>query len=279
MAIAEYDRLDGLGMAELVRAGQVTPLELVEEAIARVERWNPRVNAVVTRLHDEARRAAAGALPDGPFTGVPFLLKDLQAALAGVPLTFGCRFLSTYTPAADATLVSRYRRAGVVFLGKTNTPEVGLLPYTEPALFGPTRNPWDLGRTPGGSSGGSAAAVASGMVPVAHATDGGGSIRIPASCCGLFGLKPTRGRTPVGPDASELWGGLTVEHVVARTVRDSAAMLDATAGPESTARHHVAPPARPFLTEVGAPPGRLRVALTKRPYLSARPPRSGSARS
>jgi len=271
MAIAEYDGLDGLEMGALVRARQVTALELCEEAIARIERWNPRVNAVVARLYDQARHAAGNGLPEGPFTGVPFLLKDLQVALAGVPLTCGSRFMAGYTPPVDATLVERYRRAGVVFVGKTNTPEVGLMPFTEPVLFGPTRNPWSARHTPGGSSGGAAAAVASGMVPVAHASDGGGSIRIPASCCGLFGLKPTRGRTPVGPYASEVWSGLAIEHVVSRTVRDSAAMLDASAGSEPTGRYHVPPPARPFLDEVGTAPAPLRIALTKRPQLSARP--------
>jgi amidase len=271
MTIGEYDQLDGLEMAALVRAREVTPGELLEEAIARVERVNPRINAVVRPLYDRARQAAGGPLPEGPFRGVPFLLKDLHAALAGVPLSFGCRFLSTYVPKADSTLVDRYRRAGLVFFGKTNTPEVGLLPYTEPKLFGPTRNPWNLARTPGGSSGGSAAAVAAGIVPLAHASDGGGSIRIPAACCGLFGLKPTRGRTPVGPDVGEVWGGLAVEHVVSRTVRDSAAMLDATAGPEPTARNFAPPPARPFAQEVGAPPGKLRIALTRKPYLTTRP--------
>jgi amidase len=271
MAIAEYDRLDGLGMAALVRSGQVKPLELLEEAVARTDRVNARINAVVRPLYDEARRAAQGPLPDGPFTGLPFLLKDLQVALAGVPLTSASRFMAAYKPAHDSTLVTRYRKAGVVFFGKTNTPEMGLLPFTEPVLFGPARNPWSPAHTPGGSSGGAAAAVAAGIVPVAHASDGGGSIRMPASCCGLFGLKPTRGRTPVGPDVSEVWSGLAVEHVVSRTVRDSAAMLDATAGWEATGRFHAPGPERPFLDEVGAPPGRMRIGFTKRPQLSSAP--------
>jgi amidase len=272
MGITEYDQLDGLGLAALVRDRQVAATELLDEAITRLDRVNPRLNAVVTTLYDDARRAAAGSLPPGPFQGVPFLLKDLVAALAGAPLSFGSRFVSGYRPETDSTLVLRYRQAGVVFFGKTNTPEFGIMPCTEPALFGPARNPWGCDFTPGGSSGGSAAVVAAGVVPLAHGNDGGGSIRIPASCCGLFGLKPTRGRTPVGPDSSELWGGLAVDHVVTRSVRDSAAMLDATTGPEATSRYHVAPAERPFLAEVGAAPGRLRIAVTKRPHLALAKP-------
>jgi amidase len=268
MSIAEYDDLDGLGLAALVRARQVTPAELLEEAITRLGRVNPKLNAVVTPLFEQARRAAAGPLPDGPFRGVPFLLKDLLASLAGARLSYGSRFVGAYTPAEDSTLVARYRQAGVVFFGKTNTPEFGLMPCTEPALFGPARNPWDRGVTPGGSSGGSAAAVAAGVVPLAHGNDGGGSIRIPASCCGLFGLKPSRGRMPVGPDSSELWGGLVVEHVVARSVRDSAAMLDATAGADAPSRYLAPQAAGPFANEVGVAPRRLRIALQKQPHLS-----------
>jgi amidase len=194
MAISEYDELDGLAMGELVRSRQVSAVsagELLEEAIRRVEAVNPRINAVVRPLYDVAREVAARPLPDGPFAGVPFLLKDLGADLRGVPTTYGSRYLATLAASRDNTLVRRFRNAGVVFFGKTNTPEFGLMPYTEPALFGPTRNPWDLERTPGGSSGGAAAAVAAGIAPLAHANDGGGSIRIPAACCGLFGLKPS----------------------------------------------------------------------------------------
>ncbi|HXI60959.1 MAG TPA: amidase, partial [Polyangia bacterium] len=268
MSFAEYDAFDGLGLAALVRKRQITPAELLEEAIARLDRVNPRLNAVVTPLYEQARQAAAQPLPDGPFRGVPFLLKDLVAALAGARLTHGSRFVGAYTPTADSTLVGRYRQAGVVFFGKTNTPEFGLLPCTEPALFGPARNPWNLGVTPGGSSGGSAAAVAAGVVPIAHGNDGGGSIRIPASCCGLFGLKPTRGRMPVGPDSSELLGGLGVDHVITRSVRDSAAMLDATAGADAPARYHAPRAAGPFVNELGAAPRRLRIALLKKPHLT-----------
>ena len=267
MPVTDYGALDALGLADLVRRRKVTAAELLDEAIARAARVNDQLNAIVTPLHDDARRAIAAGLPDGPFAGVPFLLKDLDAACEGTLMSSGSRFLAGHRSTHDATLVARCRRAGLVFFGKTNTPELGLTPYTEPELFGPTRNPWDSAHTPGGSSGGAAAAVAAGIVPMAHANDGGGSIRIPASCCGLFGLKPTRGRTPVGPDSSQVWNGMAIGHAVTRTVRDSAALLDATAGPESTARDFVPPPARPFLDEVGVAPGRLRVAFTKRPHL------------
>jgi amidase len=264
---SDYHRYDGLGLAELVRKKEVTPGELVEEAISRIENLNPQLNAVIHTMYDLAREAAKGSLPDGPFTGVPFLLKDLMAAYAGVPLCSGSRFHCDFVPDHDSELVKRYKGAGLIVLGKTNTPEYGLLPFTEPELFGPTRNPWDLTRTAGGSSGGSASAVAARLVPLAHGNDGGGSIRIPASCCGLFGLKPTRGRNPMGPDFGEGWQGLACEHVLTRSVRDSAAMLDATAGPDVGAPYYAPPPARPFLDEVGRDPGKLRIAFTARPFL------------
>src|SRR5215831_14277829 len=272
MGIAEYGALDGLGLAALVQRRQVTAAELLEEAIARAERVNPRINAIVTPLYDRARKEAAapadpGARP-GPFAGVPFLLKDLDAELAGAPMSAGSRYFADYAPTWDATIVTRLRAAGVIIFGKTNAPEVGLTPYTEPELWGPAHNPWSLDRTPGGSSGGSAAAVAAGIVPVAHGNDGGGSLRIPASCCGLFGLKPTRGRTPVGPRRSQIWTGFAIGGVMSRSVRDSAAMLDAIAGPEATSPYWAPPQARPYLDEVGAPPGRLRIALTKRPHVA-----------
>ncbi|MBI2526607.1 MAG: amidase [Candidatus Rokubacteria bacterium] len=255
--------LDATAQADLVRRGEVTPLELVEAAITRIERLNPRLNAVVTPMHDLARRAAQAPPTGGAFPGVPFLLKDLGAEYAGVGFTEGSAFLAgQYIPAEDSTLVVRLKRAGLIVLGKTNTPEFGILPTTEPRLFGPARNPWDTGRSTGGSSGGSAAAVAAGLVPMAHANDGGGSIRIPASCCGLFGLKPTRARNPLGPHYGDLFSGLVVEHAVTRSVRDSAALLDATAGPEAGDPYWAPPPARPFLDEVGADPGRLRIAFT-----------------
>jgi amidase len=264
----EYDQYDGLGLAELVRRREVEPAELVEEAIRRIETLNPRVNAVIHKMYDLARQAAATDLPDGPFRGVPFLLKDLiTGACAGAPVCSGSRFHKDYIADHDSELVRRYKAAGLIVVGKTNTPEYGLMPVTEPALFGPSKNPWDLKCTPGGSSGGSAAAVATRLVPLAHGSDGGGSIRVPASCCGLLGLKPTRGRNPMGPDLGDLWHGLACSHVITRSVRDSAAALDATAGPDVGAPYYAPPPPRPFLEEVGADPGRLRIAFTTTSFL------------
>jgi amidase len=254
--------LDATAQAELVRSGQVKPIELVDAAIARIERLNPVINAVITPMFEQARTAARGPLLDGPFCGVPFLLKDLFASYAGVRLSAGSAFLRDFVPDHDSELVARLKRAGLVIAGKTNTPEFGLLATTEPRLFGPTRNPWDPSRSAGGSSGGSAAAVAAGMVAMAHGNDGGGSIRIPASCCGIFGLKPTRARNPLGPDVGDVMGGLAVEHAVTRSVRDSAALLDATNGPDIGDPYCAPVPARPFLREVGADPGRLRIGFT-----------------
>ncbi len=265
--LSEYDKYDGLGLAGLVRKKEVKPSELVEEAINRIEKLNPRLNAVIHKMYDLAREAAEGDLPDGSFRGVPFLLKDLLAAYAGVPMHSGSRFHQGFVPDHDSEMVKRFKAAGVIIVGKTNTPEYGLVPVTEPELFGPSNNPWDLTRTTGGSSGGSAAAVAACMVPLAHGNDGGGSIRIPASCCGVFGLKPTRGRNPLGPDLGEAWHGLASDHIVSRSVRDSAAMLDATAGPDVGAPYFAPPPPRPFLDEVGTDPGRLRIAFTSKPFL------------
>ena len=263
----DYDQMDGLGLAERVRKGEVAPSELVEEAIARIEQLNPQLNAVIYEMYDLAREKARGDLPEGPFRGVPFLLKDLMVDYAGVPTSRGSRFHHGFVPDHDSEMVKRFKAAGLIAIGKTNVPEYGLVPYTEPELFGPANNPWDLRRNTGGSSGGSAAAVATRIVPIAHGNDGGGSIRIPASCCGVFGLKPTRGRNPIGPDIGESWYGLSCDHVLTRSVRDSAAMLDATAGPDIGAPYYAAPPARPFLDEVGADPGRLRIAFTTAPLL------------
>jgi len=254
--------LDATSQADLVRRKEVKPIELVDAAIERIERLNPTLNAVVTPMYEEARRAALGPLPEGPFAGVPFLLKDLIASYGGVRMTAGSAYLRDYVSSHDSELVARHKRAGLIVLGKTNTPEFGLVPTTEPRLFGPTRNPWDSGRTPGGSSGGSAAAVAAGIVPMAHGNDGGGSIRIPASCCGLFGLKPTRARNPLGPDFGDFMDGLVCEHALTRSVRDSAALLDATSGPDVGDPYWAPPPARPFIEEVGADPGHLRIAFT-----------------
>jgi amidase len=269
VAIGEYGTLDALGLADLVRRRQVSPAELLEEAIRRNERVNPKLGAVITTVYDDARRVAGAMISEGAFAGVPFLVKDIYCDMAGVPASSSSRYLVGYKPARDATIVERFRKAGLVTFGRTNAPELGLLPVTEPELHGPTRNPWDPALTPGGSSGGAAAAVAAGVIPLAHANDGGGSIRIPASCCGLFGLKPTRARTPAGPDHSQLWNGFTIAHGISRSVRDSAALLDATAGPEATSPYWAPPPSGPFLAEVGAPPGRLRIALTSRPQVTA----------
>ena len=258
--------LDATAQAELVRRREVKPIELVDAAIERIERLNPTLNAVVTPMYEQARAAATGELPDGPFAGVPFLLKDLFAAYAGVRMTSGSTFLRDYVPDHDSELVIRLKRAGLIILGKTNTPEFGLTVTTEPRLFGPSRNPWDTGRTTGGSSGGSAAAVAAGLVPAAHGNDGGGSIRIPASCCGLFGLKPTRARNPVGPDYGDVFGGLAIDHVLTRSVRDSAAMLDVTSGPDVGDPYWAPQQARPFLSEAGAEPGRLRIAFSTQTF-------------
>ena len=254
--------MDATAQAELVRKKEVTPLELIEAAIARIERLNPELNSVVTPMFDLARETATGELPDGPFRGVPFLLKDILAAYAGVKLSMGSRILQNFVPPFDSELVARLKRAGLVILGRTNSPEFGLLPTTEPEVYGPCRNPWNTDHTPGGSSGGAAAAVASGMVAMAHANDGGGSIRIPASCCGVFGLKPTRGRNPLGPFFGDVINGLVAEHAVTRSVRDSAALLDATGGPDLGDPYWAPPPARPFAHEVGVDPGRLRIAMT-----------------
>ena len=264
----EYTRHDALGLAALVAAGDVTPAELLDTALAQVEALNPALNAVVRLMEDDARRAAADP-PVGPFAGVPFLAKDLITQYAGHPTTSGTRFLANAPARRDSEMARRVRQAGLVVMGKTNTPEFGLVPYTEPELFGPCRNPWDTARTPGGSSGGSAASVAAGMVPMASGGDGGGSIRIPASCCGLFGLKPTRGRTPTGPDFGLLWRGAAIEHVLTRSVRDSAAMLDATQGPDVGAPFEIPPPAGPYLDEVGREPGTLRVGYMTAPLLHA----------
>jgi amidase len=258
----ELKNHDALALTELVRTKEVTALELVEAAIARIEKVNPLLNAVITKMYDQARQAAGAQLPKGPFTGCPFLLKDLVATYAGVRMTFGARLLKDYIPDHDSELVTRYKKAGLVIIGKTNTPEFGILPTTEPELFGPTKNPWDLTRSAGGSSGGSAAAVASGICPMAHGNDGGGSIRIPAANCGVFGLKPTRARNSLAPDMGDMMGGLVCEHALTRTVRDSAALLDATAGNIPGDPYWAPPIKRPFIKEVGADPGSLRIAFT-----------------
>lgn len=261
---SELRDLDATAQAELVRRGDATSLELVDAAIARVESVNPELNAVVTPMFEQAREVARGELPDGPLRGVPYLLKDLMGTIAGVRQTSGSAFLRDFVPSSDSELIARLKRAGLVVIGKTNTPEFGILPTTEPAFFGPARNPWNTEHSTGGSSGGSAAAVASGMVPAAHANDGGGSIRIPASCCGLFGLKPTRARNPLGPGYGDMMGGLVAEHAVTRTVRDSALLLDATAGPDVGDPYWAPPIERPYVEETRRDPGKLRIAFATR---------------
>src|SRR5438034_3636422 len=260
---ADFEHYDALGLAELVQLGKVTPAELLDAAIERVEARNPRVNAVVMRLYDYGRQAIAAGLPDGPFRGVPYLMKDLTASIAGVPMTRSSRYYADAPPpAADSEHVLRLKRAGLVIFGRTNTCELGLSLTCEPRLHGPTRNPWDPTRISGGSSGGAAAAVGARVLPMAHATDGFGSIRAPAACCGLVGLKPTRGRNTMAPVLGEGLGGCSVEHAVTLSVRDSAALLDATCG-SGAGDPYVAPaPARPFRQEVGADPGALRIAWT-----------------
>jgi amidase len=256
--------LDATGQRDLVRTGQCQPIDLVEAAIERIERTNPRLNAFIHPLFEKARAEATSPdLPAGPLTGVPMALKDAVAHSAGDPYHVGMRFLRDleWTEPDDAEIVRRFRRAGLVIVGKTNTPELAMSDTTEPEAYGPTRNPWDTAHSPGGSSGGSAAAVASGMVPVGHGNDMGGSIRLPASACGLVGLKPTRARSTLAPKFGEFWGPTTHEGVLTRTVRDTAAMLDVIAGPAPGDPYAAPPPARAYTAEVGADPGRLRVGL------------------
>ena len=255
--------LDATAQAELVRSGEVKPQELVDAAIERAERLDEDLNAVILPRYEEARGTAAGELPDGPFRGVPFLLKDLGANFAGWPNHNGMQTLKDagWTTPVDSVLAARFREAGFVTLGRTNSPELGLAPITEPSAYGPARNPWNLDHSPGGSSGGSSAAVAAGIVAVAHSSDGGGSIRIPAAHAGLVGLKPSRGRNSFGPEVGERWFGCSCEGVVSRTVRDTAAVLDATHGPAAGDPYGCPPPARPYRDELGADPGPLRIGL------------------
>jgi len=261
MAFQDYAKFDALGLADLVAKRDVTPAELVEEAIARVERHNPKINAVVFKTFDRARSAAK--LPvQGPFAGVPFLLKDILGTQKGVPTRQGSNFLPPVPAPHDATLVRRFTAAGLISIGKTNVPEFGLVPTTEPTIYGSCNNPWELDHSSGGSSGGSGAAVAAGIVPIAHANDGGGSIRVPASANGLVGLKPTRGRNPLGPDLGDIMGGLVCEHVVTRSVRDTAAALDVTAGNEQGDPYWAPPKPKSYLEESKTAPGKLRIAFS-----------------
>lgn len=255
--------LDATALADLVRTKQVKPTELLDAAIDRAEKVNPQINAIVTPMYDLARKAAEGPIDDkAPFCGVPFLMKDLGPTYAGVRMTMATAFLKDFVPPIDSVLTTRQKAAGLIIFGKTNTPEFGIVPTTEPHLFGPARNPWNLDHSTGGSSGGSAAAVAAGVIPIAHANDGGGSIRIPASCCGLFGLKPTRARITHAPLFGDIMGGLVNDHAVSRTVRDSAALLDATAGGAPGDPYPAPPQERPYVEEVGTDPGHLRIGFT-----------------
>jgi amidase len=255
--------LDATAEAALVRSGEASPGELVDAAIARVEARNPHVNAVIHERFERARAEAAATLPDGPFRGVPFLVKDAVCHQAGEPNHHGMQAVKAagYVATEDTWLAARYRAAGFVSLGRTNVPELTSTVTTEPVAYGPSRNPWDVERSTGGSSGGSAAAVASGMVAAAHGNAMGGSIRLPASWCGLVGLKPTRARTTLGPDFGELWGPTGHEHVLTRSVRDSAGILDACGGSGVGDPYEIAPPARPYVEEIGADPGRLRIGF------------------
>lgn len=263
----EFATLDASGQAELVRGGQATASQLVEAAIARIEAVNPQLNAVIHERFEAARAEAAGDLPDGPFRGVPVLIKDLDGYVGGEPYHGGNQLLKEvgYTASTDSHLITKLRQAGLVILGKTNTPELGLVPTTEPVAYGPARNPWDVTRSTGGSSGGSAASVASRMVPLAHAGDGGGSIRIPSSECGLVGLKPSRGRHSFGPEAGESWGGLVARMLLTRSVRDCATALQAIQGAMPGDPYSAPPPACPYPEEIGADPGTLRIGVTSTP--------------
>jgi amidase len=258
----DYARLDATALAKLVGRREVTATELVEAAISRLEHAEPRLTGMTEWTLDRARAEAAGRLRAGAFAGVPFLLKDNTHVAAGIAYHNGSHIWRGWVPPHDSELVRRFKAAGLIILGSTKVPELSLTPVTEPQHFGRVHNPWALDRTAGGSSGGSAAHVAARSVPMAHATDGGGSIRIPASCCGLFGLKPTRGRTPNGPFLGEAWHGFGIGHVVTRSVRDSAAMLDALAGPDTGAPYSVCRPERLFADAAAAPPRRLHIAFS-----------------
>lgn len=260
--LADYIDFDAVELGASIRAGEVKPAEAVTAALAQIERFEPEINAVTWRCYDLALREAEGPLPDSPLAGVPFLIKDLTLPLAGAPYEMGSRMRRGLKAHHDAALIARYKAAGLLILGLTAAPEFGASADTVSELNGATLNPWDLERSPGGSSGGAAAAVAARYTPAAHASDGAGSIRIPASMCGLFGLKPTRGRTPKGPDAAEGWFGMSVEHAVTRTVRDSAALLDLSQGPDPGAPYYPPPPERSYTEEAGRPPGRLNIAFS-----------------
>jgi amidase len=271
LSFEEYSKHDATALADLIRTGEVTPAELLETAIARAEAVNPQLNAIVTPLYDKGRGMAKQLPAHGPFRGVPYLVKDLELEWAGTPMKSGSVGYQNHVSTIDSEVIKRLKAAGLVFFGKTNTPEFGLTPYTESKLYGPAHNPWKLTHSPGGSSGGSAAAVAAGIVPAATASDGGGSIRIPSACCGLFGLKPSRGRVTLGPQFGELWNGAVTVHALTRSVRDSAGLLDAIAGPLAGDPYGIAPPERPFREEVIREPGKLRIAFSTQALIASQP--------
>jgi amidase len=261
-SFSEYESYDAIGLAELIATRDVTAVEVLEAAIARCEVRNPALNAVVLELYAHGREMAASDLPAGPLAGAPYLIKDLGAAIAGTPTTGGSKFMTDVVPDADSETVKRLKNAGMAIFGKTNTCEFGMSITCEPQLYGPTKNPWNDDVTPGGSSGGAASAVAARILPAAHASDGFGSIRVPASCCGLVGMKPTRGRNSFSPGLGERMGGIVAEHTVSISVRDHAAILDATAGPAPGDPYFAPPPDRPFLDEVSTDPGKMRIAFS-----------------
>ncbi|HEY7687202.1 MAG TPA: amidase family protein [Dongiaceae bacterium] len=265
--IAEYESYDALGLAELVRRKEVKPEELLDEALARCERVNPKINAIVHVVPEKARSLIRDGLPDGAFTGVPTLLKDLGCEAVGYPTDMGSRLYKNYEWTYDSEIYLRMKRAGLVAFARTTSPELGVSPVTEAVVYGgPTRSPWNLNHTSGGSSGGSGAAVAAGVVPLAHGSDGGGSVRIPASCCGLFGLKGTRGRLPDGPASGEGWGGMSIDGFLSRSVRDTAAIMDACQGADVGAPYWAPPVVRPYMEEIKTPPRRLRIAVCRTHY-------------
>jgi Asp-tRNA(Asn)/Glu-tRNA(Gln) amidotransferase A subunit family amidase len=270
MRFEEYRKHDAISLAGLVAKREVDTREVLETAIARAEQINPAINAIVHKQYDQSRQAVAAGLPDGPLKGVPYLIKDLGFFETGEPATFGSRLFKDFVADHDSAYVTRCKKAGLVFMGRSSSPEFGLNPNTEPRLYGSCHNPWNLEYSAGGSSGGAAAAVSAGILPVAHATDGGGSIRIPAAQCGLFGLKPSRGRVSMAPDAGEGWGGLSTGHVVSRSVRDSALMLDCTAGPEPGDPYAVPVNERSFLEAIARPPRPLKIALMLRDHRGAK---------
>jgi amidase len=270
MRFDEYRKHEATALAGLIAKREVSAKDVLEIAIARADEVNPAINAIVHKQYDRARKAIAAALPQGPLAGVPYLVKDLAFLDKGEPARLGSSLFKDYVADHDSAYVARCRKAGLVIMGRSSTPEFGLNPTTEPRLHGPCRNPWNLEYSAGGSSGGAAAAVIAGILPVAHATDGGGSIRIPAAQCGLFGLKPSRGRMTFAPDAGEAWGGLSIGHVLSRSVRDSALMLDCTAGLEPGDPYAAPTPEGTFVEALARPPGKIRIALMLKDHRGAK---------